>query len=524
MIENQVRIMGINGDASNRSLWHDIVSSLIHQIDKSGFASRGGAEWVRIPNEGIYKFENDFSAIKAEESIYMAGICIPEVRVTKLKPEPWDESGTMASFSANSEVAALRQYSRKNDGTDELTHESDLKGLPPFQSNPPTGNKLRLMTETDYLEALIRVREETTNYNRWTSGEAGRMYWKKTPVRTGSEVAKPKVKIDGDEDASILDSLSMHGLPKAKGGKRTVWSKADLRRYTINSHPALARAMSRILKEPDGKRKVLDFMKEAAPEIAAEFERVTGRMVMGISVHFDSNMPHWNLWHCGIERVKYKIRDNGNDRVRYRRTAFNLNASGPGLLAWDRTRRSFERQGRNFNETCKWTQKELDEAESMCRHRQGRRPGDWVVNEFADKILEELLIKDGWGAEVEDGFTEFVNHEDMRYEAGMAGRGAKNLKKVAGEMQLNEVQDLAGSLLDLRQVLKKAQQAEIEVQKELKSLRRLKDLMQRLWDLLLKTGKMAKLLELIGRQAREIFGLITKEIGRNLPDKNGPER
>ncbi len=515
--------MGVNGDSSDRSLWHDIVSSLIHKIDKSGFATRGGAEWVRIPNQGIYKFENDFSAIKDEESIYMAGISIPEVRVTKLKPEPWDESGTMASFSANSEVAALRQYSRKNDGIDGLTDEANLKGLPPLQNNPPTGNKLRVMTETDYLAALIRVREETTHYHRWTSGEKGRMYWKKTPVRTGSEVAKSKVVIEGDNDASIFDHLLVQGLQKAKGAKRTVWSKSDFRRYTINSHPALARAMSRILKEPGGKEKVLGFMKEAAPEIAAEFERVTGRMVMGLSVHFDSNMPHWNLWHCGIERVNYKIRDNGNDRIRYRRTAFNFNASGPGLLAWDRTRRSFERQGRDFSQTCKWTQKELDDAESECKKRQGRRPGDWVVNEFADKVLEKLLINDGWQPEVEDGFTAFVDNEVRRYEAGMAGRGVKNLKKIAGEMQLNEVQDLAGSLLDLRQELKKAQQAEIEITKELKSLRLLRELMQRFWDRLISTGKMVKLLELVGKQAREIIGLIAKEIGRNLPNKNGPE-
>lgn len=515
--------MGVNGDSSDRSLWHDIVSSIIHQIDKSGFASRGGAEWVRIPNEGIHKFENDFSAIKAEESIYMAGISIPEVSVTKLKPEPWDESGTMASFSANSEVATLRQYSRKNVGIDELTDEANLKGRPPLRNNPPSGNKLRVVSETDYLEALIRVREETTHYHRWTSGAEGRMYWKKTPVRTGSEVAKTKVAIDGDTDAGILDHLLAQGLQKANGAKRTVWSKSDFRRYTINSHPALARAMSRILKEPGGKEKVLGFMKEAAPEIAAEFQRVTGRMVMGISVHFDSNMPHWNLWHCGIERVLYKISENAKDRTRYRRTAFNLNASGPGLLAWDRVRRSFARQKKDFGLTCKWTLKELNDAESVCMQRQGRRPGDWVVNEMADKLLEELMIKDGWCIKVDDGFAEFVDHEVMRYEAGMAGRGAKNLKKVAGEMQVNEVQDLAGSLLDLRQVLKKAKQAELELEKELKGLRRLRELMRQFLDRLVSTGKIVKLLDLVGRQAREIFGLIAKEIGRDLPDKKGPE-
>jgi hypothetical protein len=351
------------------------------------------------------------------------------------------------------------------------------------------------------------------------------MYWKKTPVRTGSKLTKSSVKIDGDGDAGLLDNNPKQGLQKtqAESNKRTVWSKSDFRRYTINSHPALARAMSRILKKPGGKEKALGFMKEAAPEIAAEFQRVTGRMVMGISVHFDSNMPHWNLWHCGIERVLYKISVKAKDRTRYRRTAFNLNASGPGLLAWDRVRRSFARQKKDFGLTCKWTLKELNDAESVCMQRQGRRPGDWVVNEMADKILEELMIQDGWCIEVDDGFAEFVDHEVMRYEAGMAGRGAKNLKKVAGEMQLNEAQDLAGSVLDLRQVLKKAKQAELELEKELKGLRRLRELMRQFLDRLVSTGKMVKLLDLVGRQAREIFGLIAKEIGRDLPDNKGPE-
>lgn len=517
--------MGINGDSSDRSLWHDIVSSLIHKMDKLAFASREGADWVRIPKDGIYKFENDFSAIKDEDSIYLAGIDIPEVRVAHLKPEPWDESGTMASFSVNSEVAKLRHYTREN-ACDIPAERADVSmdRSPAFSENPKA-TKLKLMTEAAYFRALVKVREETTDYHRWTSGPERRMYWKKTPVRTGSKLTKTSVKIDCDGDAGVLDNDSEQGVQKtqAESNKRTVWSKADLRRYTVNSHPALARAMSRILKEPNGKEKVLKFMETAAPEIAAEFERVTGRMVMGISVHFDSNMPHWNLWHCGIERVIYRIKEEGKDRIRYRRTAFNLNASGPGLLTWDRVRRSFERQGRDFSLTCKWTQRELDDAESECKKRQGRRPGDWVVNEFADKVLEKLLIKGGWQTEVEDGFTAFVDNEVKRYEAGMAGRGAKNLKNVARDMQLNEAQDLAGSLLEFKQALNKAEQAGLKMQKELDRLRRLRDFVLQFLDRLFSSGKMDKFLESIGKQAREIFRLIAKEVGRDQPNKGGPE-
>lgn len=529
--------MGINGGSSDRSLWHDIVSSLIHQIDKLGFATHGSADWVRIPNEGIYKFKNDFSAIKAEESVYLAGIEIPEVRVQNLKPERWDESGTMASFSANSEVAALRDFFRKNARGIRGPSGGKSKEMPPrppVLSDPPEATKLTLMTEAAYIRALVRIREETTDYHRWTTGAKGRLYWKKTPVRTGSEVIKIKgeIKIEGDGDAGLLDkdtepASKETGASSGNANERTVWSKSDLLRYTVNSHPALARALTRILPGPNGKEKVRQYMQEAAPKVAAEFERNTGRKVMGVSVHFDSDTPHWNFWHCGIERVIYKISEKGKDRARYRRTAFNLNAAGPGLLAWDRVRRSFARQNMDFRLTCKWTQKELDDAESACKKRQGRRPGDWVVNEMADKVLEELLVKGGWHEHVEVGFTEFVANEMSRYSAGMAGRGAKNLKNVADVMQLHDMQDLAGTLLDLQQKFKKSQQAELQIEKELNGLRRLRELVLRFLDRLVSTGKILKLLGLVGRQAAVTFGLIAKEVGRELPgqdqDKNSPE-
>ncbi|WP_424313181.1 hypothetical protein [Haloferula sp.] len=476
---------------------------------------------MRIPTEDKYKFRNDFSVIKAKESIYLAGIDIPEVRAENWEPELWDGSGTLASFSASSEVAAVRDFFRKNARGVRGASGGNSKNMPPRPpavTNAPDGQLLTLASEIEYRQSLVKVREEAYHYHRWTSGEKGRKQWKKTPTRTGSDV----IKIEGDSDGSSLDQQSESALPPTEDAAkmRTVWSKSDLRRYTINCHPALARAMTRVLSERNGKEEVRGFMKAAAQGIADAFEKITGRKVMGISVHFDSNTPHWNLWHCGLERVLYRIRENGKDRTRYRRTAFNLNATGPGLLAWDRVRRSFQRQGKDFQQICKWTQMELEEAEARCMERQGRRPGDWVVNEVADNILEGLMFKAGWDQHVESGFSEFVAHEVMRYETGMAGRGARNLKKLANEKPIQEIHDLAGSLIEFRQKLKKAQQASLELEEELIGLRRIRDLMVQFWDRLRSTRKLARLFVLVGRQARGILRSIGKEIGRNFQDQD----
>jgi len=382
-----------------------------------------------------------------------------------------------------------------------------------------------------YLKRLLKIRQETQVYHRWgIGGSGGRRYryWQKTPVRTGSK----SIAIEGDVDAGVLDGeadtepavTKRSGSQGKKKEKRRVWSKADLRRYTVNCHPALARAMVKILAEPNGKEKVRQYMAEAAPMVAAEFERVTGRKTAGLSIHFDSNMPHWNIWHSGIEKVTCKESEKESDQIRYRRTALDFNASGPGLLAWNRVRLSYERQKLDFSENCKWTLKELDDAEKECMTRQGRRPGDWTVNERADTVLEQLLVENGWGEHVEAGFTEFVENEMKRYAAGMAGREAKNLKKIAGEMPLEKVQDLAGSLLELQHKVTKMEQAALEQEKELTRLRRLRELVVQFINRLIEGKKIVNFLAAIGRNAAGIFRSIGKEVGRELPaqDKNTP--
>lgn len=527
--------MSLDGGSSDQSLLHDIVSSLRHELDKLALSARKGAEWVRIPSEGIYAFINDFSAITPDESFYFSGADIPEVRVEEVEPADWDKAGTMASFSAGSEVAELREFHRKEGRGVRGRTGKESKEAPPAPSLTKgaawaSTTKLVEITEADYLKRLLKIRGETQHYHRWGIGGGKKRYhyWQKTPVRTGSK----RIGIEGDVDAGVLDGdadteptdVKSPGSQAKKKEKRRVWSKADLRRYTVNCHPALARAMVKILAEPNGKEMVRRYMANAAPMVAAEFERVTGRKTAGLSIHFDSNMPHWNIWHSGIEKVICKAGEKEPDRIRYRRTALDFNASGPGLLAWNRVRRSYERQKLDFSENCKWTKKELDDAEKECKERQDRRPGDWTVNERADAVLEQLLVKDGWGKQVDAGFTEFVENEIKRYAAGMAGREAKNLKKIAGEMPLQKVQDLAGSLLELQHKVTKMEQAALKQEKELKGLRRLRELVVRFIDRLLETAKIAKLYAVVGRKAAEIFGLIGKETGRELPayDKVDP--
>ncbi|MFN9822065.1 MAG: hypothetical protein ACK56K_15390, partial [Akkermansiaceae bacterium] len=150
----------------------------------------------------------------------------------------------------------------------------------------------------------------------------------------------------------------------------------EMERYTVNSHPALARAMAKLLAS--GKKdKVRELMKQAMPRVIRKFEEVTGRKVVGASIHWDSDLPHWNLWHTGLERVTFK-NGKGKERERYRRTAMNMCSSGPGLRAWRRSQLALERMGKP---TCPATKNELLKAEKKAMEDQGRLPGDWQCND-----------------------------------------------------------------------------------------------------------------------------------------------
>jgi len=298
-----------------------------------------------------------------------------------------------------------------------------------------------------YRASLLLVRNATQTIKRWGSGEEGRGQWKPAPV------SQRTVLVEGEELAELLDSAS--GSLKytvAKSGKPadeikklggTLWEtkkmlvRYDLRRFTVNTHPALARAMALLLA--DGKKgEVMKMMEDSLPAIIREVERVTGRRVVGASIHWDANLPHWNLWHSGLERVLFK-KGKGKDRLRYRRTAMNLGSSGPGLRAWRRAQLAFERLGRSF---CPFTAEQLHKEERKKLESQGRMPGDWTINAAADAVLEELLTDGSFEKQVAEGFEQFVNNEENRYSAGMAGRLAREDREGLAQ-EIRKLQELA---------------------------------------------------------------------------------
>jgi hypothetical protein len=309
------------------------------------------------------------------DTLFFAGLDIPEVRAEGMAMESWDKSGTLASFSAGSEVAAVWQSRRFQRDSGKLfeslpsTHQSTSSEL--------QLSKLVAMNHAAFVLSLARLRDEVKIYHQWATGENQRQFWKKRPVSNRAE-------------------------------------RSDLARYTVTCHPALARAMARILEMPGGKTRILKHMADAAADVIAEFQRVTGRMVLGLALDFSNGSPTWRLWHSGVERVIYKA-GGSCDQIRYRRTALNLNAGGSRLMNWNRVRRSFQRVGMDFVETCRWTLREYEEAYLKCWMRQGRRPGDWVIHETADMALERILLNDGWRDLVDASFMDFVVYEKMRY-------------------------------------------------------------------------------------------------------------
>ena len=367
--------MAKNGHTTDRLLQNDHMKSLIHQRDKSASSFLKIENFSYLPPKDTNAFQNDFKTITTVDALFFAGFGIPEVRAEGMAMESWDKSGTLASFSAGSEVAAVLK-SRRFQGDSGKPFES----LPStHQSTSPELqlSKLVAINQAAFVLSLARLRDEVKIYHQWATGENQRKFWKKRPVSNRA------------------------------GG-------ADLARYTVTCHPALARAMALILEIHGGKTRILKHMADASADVIAEFQRVTGRMVLGLALDFSNGSPAWHLWHSGVERVIYKA-GGSCDQIRYRRTALNLNAGGSRLMNWNRVRRSFQRVGMDFVETCRWTLREYEEADLKCWMRQGRRPGDWVIHETADMALERILLNDGWRDLVDASFMAFVVYEKMRY-------------------------------------------------------------------------------------------------------------
>ena len=260
--------MALDGGSADKQIGHDNSASKLHMDDKIKFGDRQG-DYILIPKDREFAFTNDFSAIHPKEAPFFICGSIPEVRVDGIAPEAWDASGTMASFSAGSEVAALRDYKREKgmrrrgpDCVDDLEELDVGDSLPPPAPPATVGLRDLNLQKVEwgvYRAALLAVRNATQTIKRWGSGAEGRGQWKPAPV------SQKAMLVEGEELAEILDSVlagvkcsdqnsgkSADEMPLVGG---TLWEKKkflvryDLRRFTVNAHPALARAMAKLLKE-----------------------------------------------------------------------------------------------------------------------------------------------------------------------------------------------------------------------------------------------------------------------------------
>lgn len=439
--------MALEGSCSEESIEHDDVSSWQHERDKRAQEYRKKVQWIPHVISDELDFKNDFSAFGKDEAVYFIFGGIPEVRADALHPEPWDASGSMASYSAGSQIAAYREFKRSK-GRERRGRKKEDQVVAEFGPPAPPSEIAPVRDDLDlrsslgpktYKAMLRLVRDETPDYHCWGSGAGGRGQWKKVPIAT-------KVKItEGMLPAELLDrdeEVEGCGADEKVVEVRTTYEMA---RATVNSHPALARALAKLLAAGH-KGRVRELMVKSIPRVVAKFEEVTGRKVVGLSIHWDSDLPHWNLWHSGLEKVIFN-KGKGADRVRYRRTAMNLNSSGPGLRAWRRSQLALERMGKP---TCPATMNELSKAAKKAMEDQGRLPGDWQINDAADKVLEELLLEGGYNDFVYEGFLEFVENEEERYEAGLAGKVSR-MEKAALATQIRSLQataDQRGAELD----------------------------------------------------------------------------
>ncbi len=453
--------MTMAGGSDPKQVEHDNSADRGHIELKQELKKRRGT-YVFIPHDGALDFTNDFSVIPLEDAPFFLCGTIPTVQHDGIEPEEWDRAGAMAAYSAGSEVAELRRFKRdqgtqrrgpKRKNFDDLMVDADEEAL---QLPPPPGDfkvrglRMDKVPWEDYRSNLLEVRVAAKHIKRRGYGEDGRGQWKITPISVQT------ILDEGEADATLLDSSGVKEANRLvditeSGGSLVKTRKTklphDLRRYTVNSHPALARALAKVLKKGE-QAEIMGFMDETLPSVIHKFEKVTGRLVIGASIHWDSNLPHWNLWHVGLEKVIYR-KGKGADRVRFRRTAMNLGSSGPGLRAWRRVELAFARLGRDF---CPYTAAELRKEEERLMKAQGRMPGDWAINQVADEVLEEYLVDAGYKREVEEGFREFVDNEDARYAAGMAGRLALEDRREMAE-EISRLRDEAAHIESLNDTI-----------------------------------------------------------------------
>lgn len=432
--------MGLKGSCSDESFEHDHVASWQHERDKRAQQQRleGNVQWIPILMSEDLKFHNDFSAFGNDEALYFCFGGIPEVRAADLEPKAWDASGSLASYAAGSQIAAYREFRRSNE---RQRRGRKKKGQIEAEFGPPAPQveiaplrdalNLEPIDPKTYKAMLRMVRDETLHYHCWGTGGGGRGQWKKVPTATKIKISEgilPAELLDCDDGTEgIMQTEPISELKTAY----------EMERMTVNTHPALARALVKLLAAGH-KDKVRELMIQSIPQIVRKFEEVTGRKVVGLSIHWDSDLPHWNLWHTGLERVIYN-KGKGADRTRYRRTAINLNSSGPGLRAWRRAQLALERLGKP---TCPATIIELNKAEQKAMEDQGRLPGDWQINDAADAVLEELLSQSGYKNLVDQGFSEYVENEEKRYEAGLAGKVSR-MERHAMAAQIRILQVIA---------------------------------------------------------------------------------
>lgn len=436
--------MALEGSCSDESIEHDDVSSWQHGRDKRTLGRREGVDWLGIPKGGEFAFVNDFSAFGKDEALYFIIGGIPEVRAAQLQPEPWDESGTLASHSAGSKVAEYREFCRSQGRSrrgrkrkDQTADELGPPAPPPAIAPPLRDLELVPMDPKKYKEMLRLVRDETEKFHCWGCGADGRSYWKGVPIATKVLLVEGVLPADLLDEEERLAGYEPDTADEPKAKVVVLKTTHEMERATVNAHPALARAMAKLIAA-GRKEEVRELMMRSAPRIIRAFERETGRRAVGLSIHWDSDLAHWNIWHTGLEKVIYN-KGKGKDRVRYRRTAMNYNSSGPGLRAWRRSQLAFERLGKP---TCMPTMTDLVKAQEKAMEDQGRMPGDWVVNDAADSVLEELLVEGHFEKELEEGFAEFVANEERRYNAGVAGKVSRMEKETLAQ-QIRNLQTLA---------------------------------------------------------------------------------
>ncbi|MGB6221632.1 hypothetical protein [Haloferula sp.] len=285
------------------------------------------------------------------------------------------------------------------------------------------------------------------------------------------------------------------------------------------------------------------------------FELIYKRHAVCLGEHDDSGQFHNDIWHTGIyEKIvndsgavvsgklssELPVQPGGEMTIRYRQV-FRRYGVSVGMTSFDRHRRALEDSHLPASIVMGWTAEVLERnSKSAAKIKRAKSGTQMQVCEEA-RDLRMYSALDAFvtaklrplDPEIYDrAAAEYVAFLKTGYAEGKLGLEAETAQISKLKRRIKDLENLVtmtkdgGALLDLQQKLKEAQQAELEIEKELKLLRRLWKLVLRFLDRLQETGKMNKLLGVVGRQAREILGLITKEVGRELPvqDKNAPER